>query len=441
MIKALGLLILLFATAAAAAWFADHPGDVAVNWGGWQIETSLSVAGLALIALIVVVALGYRFWLWLVRGPAALADSRNRARERRGYDALTQGLVAVAAGDAGEARKLARQAEALLESPPLTQLLSAQAAQLDGDEVAAVRYFDAMLERPQTEFLALRGLLSQAMRNGQTDKALDYASRAHRARPDAAWASDALFLLQARVGQWSQAQVTLDDATKRKSIDLETSRRRKAITLHAQAMQAEATGDRRKAQKLADQAQGFAPGLVQVAADAARLQAAAGKARRAADIVEACWRQRPHPHLADIYATIWPGDDLARRLNKAHRLDAANPGHEESRIYLAGLLIEALRFEDARAQLAPLNDGDASRRVCRLMAALEEGEAGQGAAARNWLLRLGEAAPDPAWVCTDCGEIHSTWQAHCTSCGALDMLDWRLADFRNLVRRANDAAT
>ena len=50
------------------------------------------------------------------------------SKRRRGYKALSQGMVAVAAGDAGEAARLARRADGLLNDPPLTLLLSAQAA-------------------------------------------------------------------------------------------------------------------------------------------------------------------------------------------------------------------------------------------------------------------------------------------------------------------------
>jgi hypothetical protein len=44
-------------------------------------------------------------------------------------------MVAVAAGDAAEAGRQAKRADALLGDPPLTMLLSAQAAQLNGDDV------------------------------------------------------------------------------------------------------------------------------------------------------------------------------------------------------------------------------------------------------------------------------------------------------------------
>ena len=56
----------------------------------------------------------------------------------------------------------------MLDEPPLTLLLSAQAAQLEGDDQAARGYFEAMLDQPATAFLGLRGLLVQAERTGDT---------------------------------------------------------------------------------------------------------------------------------------------------------------------------------------------------------------------------------------------------------------------------------
>lgn len=428
MIRTVYIVVLIVAAALAAAWFADHPGALVIDWQGWRIEASVAVAAVALAAFVAVVALLYRFWLWLGRGPAALAESRARGRERRGYSALTKGLVAVAAGDAGEARRLARQAEALLESPPLTQLLSAQAAQLDGDDAAAARYFDEMLARPETEFLALRGLLSQAMRAGDTQAALGYATRAHKARPDAAWASDALFSLQAKTGQWKEAAATLADATKRKSIDREASRRRKAISLHAQALEAEGRGEQRRAIKLAEQAHDLDTAFVPAALLAGRLLGAAGKARRAADVIAACWRTTPHPQLAAAYAAIWPDAEAKILVEHFNRLVATNPGHVESRVALAGWLIGARQFDAARAQLEPLladaRSGPVERRLCRLMADLEEQESGQAANARDWLVRLADAAPDDVWVCTACGQPHDEWAAHCTACNEFDKLAW-----------------
>lgn len=34
---------------AAAVWLANHPGHVAVDWGGWRIDTNLAVLGIGAI--------------------------------------------------------------------------------------------------------------------------------------------------------------------------------------------------------------------------------------------------------------------------------------------------------------------------------------------------------------------------------------------------------
>jgi len=81
-------------------------------------------------------------------------------------------------GDAEEAQKFARKADVLLAEPPLTLLLSAQAAQLNGDDQAAQRYFMAMIERKETEFLGLRGLIMHALRGGDEATALTLIERA-----------------------------------------------------------------------------------------------------------------------------------------------------------------------------------------------------------------------------------------------------------------------
>jgi HemY protein len=447
MIRAAILFVALFAAALAAAWLADNPGQLVVDWQGWRIEAPVALVAVALFLLFGLFGLAWRFWLWLERSPRAMAQNRERKRERQGYEALTKGLVAVAAGDASQARTLARQAENLLQAPPLTRLLSAQAAQLDGDDVAARHYFEEMLDSKDTEFLALRGLLTSALREGNRPAALDYATRAHRARPDADWATRALFDIQAQSGLWREAQATLADASRRNAMPPEDTQRRKAIALHAQAHAAEAANDRRQALKLFDQAHAAAPGLVPVAVDGARLLLAAKKIRRASDMIEACWRENPHPALADLYLALWSDEKPGYVKQRLERLYGLRPGSREGRLVMAAQLIEARQFDDAREQLAPLVAAGITpppeQRVCRLMADLEEGESGQAAAAKDWLLQLETAPADPVWACADCGAVTPDWLPHCEACGSFDALTWQAppepADFDASVPDAGSA--
>ena len=164
MIRALWFLLKVAVVIAIAIWLADRPGTVSVHWLGYAVEAPFWVALLVTLAALGIAALGYRLLRGLIRTPQRIRRHSRARRRERGYRALTQGMVAIAAGDAPTARKMARKADGLLNEPPLTMLLSAQAAQLQGDERAAKQYFEAMLERPETAFLGMRGLLTQAIK-------------------------------------------------------------------------------------------------------------------------------------------------------------------------------------------------------------------------------------------------------------------------------------
>ncbi len=410
--------------AAAAVWVADRPGALAVDWRGWRVETTVSVALAGLALLMAAAAILDRLWWWLRRGPLLARAKREAGRRQRGYLALTQGMVAVAAGDVYEAKRLARRAQALLNEPPLTMLLSAQAAQLGGDETAARRAFEAMLERPETEFLGLRGLTVQAMRSGERDRALELVRRAHALRPETPWVLSSRFELEAQAGHWQAAETALAAALKKGAIEESDSRRRRAVLVYCQALEAAEEGREGPAASLAAKAHELATGLIPAAVLAARLAGAAGKKRRAAKIVETAWSTAPHPDLAEVYEALEEGEEGAKRVARLERLAALSAGHPEGRIAVARAAIEAALWGLARTQLAPLAENQPEARVCRLMAALEEGEEREAGAAQSWLLRLGEARADPAWRCAKCGHRSETWTAHCPSCEAFDTLGW-----------------
>jgi HemY protein len=144
--------------------------------------------------------------------PRAFVRARRARTREKGYRALTQGLVAVAAGDPASAKRFAKKADVLLNEPPLTLLLSAQAAQLGGDEGAAERYFRTMLANPQTAFLGVRGLLMQAVRRGDHGEALLLSRRAQEIQPRTPWVLATRFDLEARAGNWSTAEAVLREA-------------------------------------------------------------------------------------------------------------------------------------------------------------------------------------------------------------------------------------
>ena len=180
---------------------------------------------------------------------------------------------------------------------------------------------------------------------------------------------------------------------------------------------------------LAAKAQALAADLAAPAAHNARLLIALGRQRAAAKAIERAWRTAPHPDLARLYLDLRPDAAPLARVAAVQRLAAQNLEASESHLTVAEAALAAQLWGEARRHLtlaiaaAPMPGP--SRRLCRLMARLEESEAGNMAAARDWLDRAIGAPPDPCYVCSRCGGESPEWQALCRECGGFDTLLWQ----------------
>jgi HemY protein len=410
---------------AGAVWLADRPGQISIFWQGWRVDTSVAMLLLITAVVALLLALALRFLGWMVRVPRRWRRWLRERRRRRGYQALTQGMVAVAAGDPEEAWRQARRADVLLDEPPLTMLLSAQAAQLNGDEAAARRYFTAMLDRRETEFLGLRGLLMQAVRSGDRKAALELARRARRLRPDTPWVLTTLFELETQAGEWRGAEATLAEAQKRRLLPVAAARHRRAAVLTEQSRLAEADGRAGEALNLAarahDEDRAFVPATVAYV----RLLGASDRLRKAERLAEKAWPLSPHPDLAAAHAELVAGAGPVEAARRTERLVAGLPDHPESRIALAAAAMRAGLWGEARQKLEAVIAEQPSARAYGMMAEVEEGEHADPSAAQKWLRLAAEAPPPEAWICGKCGTAAPAWSAVCPACGAVDGLQWQ----------------
>lgn len=418
-------LVLLCLVVVGVVWMVQNPGDVTLEWRGYRIDTSVGVLIAAVALFSAAVALIYRFWRFLRRAPRSIGAAMADRRQRRGYAALGSGMVALAAGDKGEARRSARKADRLLEgSTPLTRLLLAQSAQLDGDETAAEKFFTEMLDHPDTRFLGLRGLLTQALKAGNKARALELADQAHRLKPDSEWVAATLFDLQSDAGKWLDASITNEAMVKGRLLEKPEGERRRAVIAYERARAAD--GD--EALRLLKAAVAGAPDLVPAVVALMKRHVADGQHRKAATLAEKTWAVSPHPDLAEPYFAAKKVDTALARVKAAEQLAAVNKTHIESHLLLARAALAAELWGEARKHLGAAGAGEGlepAARVCRLMAEVVEREDGDLHKAHDWLVRAASAPADPQWVCDSCGNAVDTWSAHCGSCHAFDSLEWR----------------
>ena len=239
MIRVLLFLALVALMAFGVVWIADRPGDVAIVWQGYRIETSVMVAvvAVALVALLAVMV--WSIVRTILRSPDLIAMFLSHRRGVRGYLAISRGLVAVGAGDAAAAKRASNEAERIAPGEPLALLLNAQVAQLSGDRAAAEHAFRAMAERADTKLLGLRGLYIEAQRRKDTVAARAYAEEAANAAPALGWAGQAVLEFRCAAGDWAAALAALDRNSRYGLIDKPEYKRQRAVLLTARALAAE----------------------------------------------------------------------------------------------------------------------------------------------------------------------------------------------------------
>ncbi len=423
---------LVAALSFGVAHLLDTPGGVSFTWNGKQYPPihPLMFAGLFLAGVLglwlLFKALGLLLAVirFFAGDETAISRFFNRSRQRRGLTALTTGMLALAEGDSRTALNKTRKAEALLDSPELTNLLGAQAAQLAGDKARASEYLKKLARDDRTRAIGVKGLLKQAIEEGDVDRARKLAERAVELRPRDAEAIDALFNLQAEAGDWGAARRSLAAKIKTGALPKPVGVRRDAVLALADARAAEEEGDAARARMSALEANRIAPSLAPAAAAAARHLIASGEVRKAARVLRKAWRLNPHPDIAAAFAAIAPEEDAAARLKRFQALIDENKDHPESRMLEAELALTAEDFPAARRALGDLAEKTPTTRTLALMAAIERGSGEPEQVVRGWLARALTAPRGERWTCGACGHAHGDWRPVCENCKAVDALEW-----------------
>ena len=350
MIRVVVFLISVAFIAIGVSWFVDRPGDVAVTWLGYRIETSVTVAALALLVLVAAVILLWSIVRGILRSPEQVSLFFRHRRAMKGYLAVQPRL------DRDRRRRSAARAQSRRRSgrlsphDPLTLLLAAQSAQMAGDRAAAERAFREMTRREDTKLLGLRGLHIEAHRRNDAPAARLVAEQAAHSAPELAWAGEAVLDDRCAAADWAGALVALDHM--KGALDKASYRRKRAVLLTARALDL-AEIDRDTSRALVLEAVKLAPGLVPAAALAGRRLAESGDLRKARRILVGAWTLNPHPDIADAYAHLRLADSARERLARMQKLADYVPGQLEGALAVARAALDAREFAAARAALAP----------------------------------------------------------------------------------------
>lgn len=432
LLKIVLFVVIVAALTLGAGYLMESSGGIQITAGG--VEFTLGPLQSVIAALVAVVAV----WIFLKLFSLLIATLRfingdetaisryfDRNRERKGFQALGEGLTALASGEGRLAMAKANKAEKYLHKPELTDLITAQAAEMTGDQKKAEEVYKRLVQNNSTRFVGVRGLMKQKLNAGDTATALKLAERAFAIKPKHEEVQDTLLRLQAQSADWSGARKTLNAKLKHGALPRDVHKRRDAVLALSEAKDVLDEGQTIEAQEAAIAANKSSPDLIPAAAMAARSHIEQGRKKYAVRILKKAWQVQPHPDLAAAFAEIEPNESPTERLKRFKHLTVIQPEHRETKLLLAELNLAAEDFPEARRALGDLPETDPDTRVLAIAAAVERGEGASDAVVRGWLARALTAPRGPQWVCDNCNTIHAEWVPVCTTCNSFDTLSWK----------------
>ena len=425
-------LVLLLALTSLAALIANLPGNVSIAVPGHFIDMPLTVLMGAVVTVLLVLlalsALGQ--WLWHL--PQQIKAARRARNRQDGEAALAGGLMALARGDARAADEATRLARKKMPHQTLPILMAAQAALLDGRRDDAAANYNTMLgdetgsaESSQHVSLGLEGLYYLARAENDNEAAGTFAMRVLEVDSKALWALDGLMTLAVQIGDWPAADKWLRRWGRAGKSRAQIKKRRAILAL-AEAQSLLADDDpaaHLAAVKKAETAATLDPELLPATALAARLLARGGHMRQARKVLKQAWQKAPHAVLAEAWLDCHSDQPAAGRMQAVGRFIGKHRSHEEAAILRARIALSARRFRQAANLLAPLvEDDNPSRRLCLLMADIEDGLEREFEA-HGWREKARRAPSDAGW--TGGGMRLDEWQAICPVTGRLGGVAWQ----------------
>lgn len=390
-------LILVFAV--GAAWFADHPGTVKIDFVQWQVETSFAFLGLVITSLMALAA--FTIWLmgYLSREMPIMGSNRVIKRQRRGLLLLNRSMIALTSGDSKLARTLVEEAEVLLPPQPLVTMIAAEAATRMGDTSEAAKRFDSLRQSADGKLIGLRGLAQQAQASGKAQEALLLAREALTENAQNPWAMETIFTLEVKAADWDAALETLKKLEKHKVMDLETVTHHRATLYFSKALELKLAGDLTEALDQFKKAVKERPSFTEAQLALVRAYADQGQSGPARKQLTKAWGARPHKALRDQLLDLNPTATTAASLLSIRELVSLNPDHSLSKLIISEALTRDGQGDAAEVLMTKVRD--------------------------KMGLNPHEVVPDDSsFQCMDCGFRQEKWSLTCDHCHTFNSLKW-----------------
>jgi len=421
-------LLLIVMISISFAWLSSYPGELVITVHGTRIVLSLLTAVTGVLIVFFCVFFIWRISRYVIFAPLLLKRYMQTYRKDHGYQLLSIGLFAVFAGDSATARHMARKSSKLLKGREvLLLLLESQTKLLDLDHKGAANFFERMRRNPQTRLLALKSLFQEAIKSGAAEAANQYAQEAMQINPCLKWANTAVTERLAAEGSWGQAISLFKKYAKAqpRNVVLKEKLVHQYVILMIGQAQNLSFSHPEKACKIAIKAHKLQPSFVPAVNTAARILFHLREIRKGLRLIEAIWKERPHPDLGLTYVNAGAQDEAPiERLKRAQQLARFNPSSHESQMLVARTALEVGKVTLANKSAIEASKTQPTKNTFLLLSDIESALTEDQGKIRCWLTKAVRADLDMAWISD--GIILNEWSPYSPITGCIGTCEWKM---------------
>ena len=414
MIRALWTLVKISIVVAVVLWVAERPGTITIDWMQYKLTFHVGFFLLSVMAVVVVGIFIFSIIKYALDLPKNIQRYSDIKDKDKGLKALTLGMCAVASGDKKSANYQSIRANRFLgEEEPLSLLLSAQAARLDGREHDAATKFANLISQKEVSFLGLKGLLQSALDAGDYEGAREIGHEALKQNPSQDWLLQVVYDLELRLRNWDCAVKVLYSAEKNGVIPVNKANSDRVAMILARADEAGQSGDETSLFRMLQKAYKVDPRFIPTVTRLAGMYLDRGKRKAALSIVEKAWKSTPHPDLVALWGRAAPvakdGDEAMARMRWFEKLLNLDPKSVEGLQATAMAAMEAGLWGEARKHLERAESIRPNVNLYKLWSKLEDRTTQNDEDVRKWLNKAADAPRERVWVCSETGRIYGHW--------------------------------
>ncbi|MEI7669684.1 MAG: heme biosynthesis HemY N-terminal domain-containing protein [Pseudomonadota bacterium] len=336
MMRAITILAIIAAISLGLAEIADKPGSVTVEWASYKIETSLLVLITLISFFVLILMFSYYIIFKIFSLPKNFIKSRGHKNQNIGLALLTETFAGIATNDMKLANKKLSQAQKYLPKQPITLMLAAQIARIEGNEDNARKYIEQMLNNEATEFIALRSLIEKSLQDNNESLAIKYAEKAIISKPQDNWLISKIAFLYAKNGRIQDATRILDFSYRKRYINKQFFRNEMAYLAFENA---KILFEQRRfddALNHIKQTIRRLPDFIPASVFMAKIYIAKNDIKAACQIVLSAWKKSPDKDLREILLiALEKYDSKQKYFSLASKIAKTVPEHPESKLLAA----------------------------------------------------------------------------------------------------------